>query len=295
MMPRRVESITLLWLSAAIASLVGCGPRTIESTAQANVSEVPSRIDWSDWGLTLSRIVQGERVDYRRLQEDRQPLDRFLSLVAHVGPETAPDQFADRDAKLAYAINCYNATIVRSIVALKLPARTPFDFETRYRYRIDGRLRTPDDLRRTALGLAPGDWRVMMTLCDGTLEGPPLWRRVYLPDLLDAQLTHVAREVLTSPEIVRIDHGLDKRLVLWRGLYGVKDDLIRDYEKRNQTSHATILNALGEWSNRTRREELNAAVGYAVVPMPGDDRINHFEPPPEKGGLLSIFDSLPGS
>jgi hypothetical protein len=292
-MPQPIDIIRLSMILTILA-LAGCGPRTIELKTQARPSNAAAQIDWSDWGLTLSRIVQDDRVDYRRLQEDPQPLDRFLALVARVGPETTPGQFSDRDAKLAYAINCYNATIVRSILALNLPARAPLDLENRYRFTIDGQLRTPADLRRMALELAPGDWRVPLTLCDGTLEGPPLWRRVYLPDMMDAQLTRVAKDVLMSPEILRIDHGAEKQLVFWRGLYAIKDDLIRDYERRNQTSHATLLNALGEWSNRTRREELNAAVGYAVVPMASDRRINHFEPP-KNIGLLSNLGGLPGS
>lgn len=294
---RRIEFAAIGWITA-VTALSGCGLRTIEPVTQVDATDEPATLDWSDWGLTLSRIVHDERVDYRRLQADGTPLDRFLSLVARVGPETTPDQFPDRDARLAYAINVYNATIVRSILALNrqgmLPARAPFDLESRYRFRIDGRLQTPADLRRTAVELAAGDWRVRMTLCDGTLEGPPLWRRVYLPDMLDAQLAYLTREAVISPEIVRIDHGLTKRLLLWRGLYSIKEELIRDYERRNHTTNATILNALGEWSNRTRREELNTAVGYPVAAMPGDDRINHFEPPPD-GGILSIFSSLPGS
>ncbi|HKQ47400.1 MAG TPA: DUF547 domain-containing protein [Phycisphaerae bacterium] len=278
---------------------IGCGPRTIEPVVQPTASAPPARLDWSDWGLALSRIVHEDRVDYRRLQEDPAPLDRFLAMSACVGPDSTPDQFADREARLAYAINCYNAMMVRSVLALdrqgKLPTHAPFDLESRYEFRIDGQSRSPGDLRRLAEVLAEGDWRVRLTLCDGTVEGPPLWRRVYLPEMLDAQLTYVARSALTSPEVVRIDHGLDKRLLLWRGIYEIRDGLVQDYERRHQTNQATMLNVLGEWSNRTRREELNSAIGYAVAPIPRDDRINHFEPPSEASGILSIFSGLPGS
>lgn len=298
MIRQYVKSAACPLLSVTLLMAVGCGARTIEPLEQASTSAQPVRLDWSDWGLTLSRIVHEDRVDYRRLQEDSAPLERFLSLAARVGPDTTPNQFPNREGRLAYAINTYNATMVRSVLALdrqgKLATDAPFDLESRYRFRIDGQQRTPADLRRMAEELTAGDWRVRLTLCDGTLEGPPLWRRVYLPEMLDAQLTYIARSALTSPEVVRIDHGLNKRLLLWRGIYEIHDTLIQDYERRHQTSQATMLNVLGEWSNRTRREELNTAIGYAVAPIPGDDRINHFDPPPEKGGILSIFNSLPG-
>lgn len=299
MIRQHLKSAAWPLLSILLLTVVGCGARIIEPLEQATPSAQPVQLDWSDWGLTLSRIVHEDRVDYRRLQEDPAPLERFLSLAARVGPDTASSQFSNREARLAYAINTYNATIVRSVLELdrqgKLPTHVPFNLESRYRFRIDGQLRTPSDLRQTVEGLAAGDWRVRLTLCDATLEGPPLWRRVYLPEMLDAQLAYVARSALTSPEVVRIDHGLEKRLLLWRGVYDVRDSLIQDYQRRYQTNQATIINVLGEWSNRTRREDLNSAIGYAVAPIPGDNRINHFEPPPEKGGILSIFNSLPGS
>jgi hypothetical protein len=294
-----VKSAASCWSIALPLIAVGCGARTIEPVSEPATSGAPSKLDWSDWGLTLSRIVHEDRVDYRRLREDPAPINRFLSLVARIGPNSTPDLFVDRQARMAYAINCYNATMVRSVLALdrsgKLPTHTPFDFESRYRFPIDGRLQTPADFRKTTEALAAGDWRARLTLCNATLEGPPLWRRVYLPEMLDAQLAYVARSALTSPEVVRIDHGLDKRLLLWRGIYAIKDVLIQDYQKRHQTSEATMLNVLGEWSNRTRREELNSAIGYVVAPIPSDDRINQFEPLPESDGILSIFNKLPGS
>ncbi len=296
MISRRAESIALMGF--AVAALVGCGPQTIVPAVRSG-SESPAKIDWSDWALTLSRCVRDERVDYRNLQSEGPSLDRFLLLVSRVGPETTPDQFPDRDARLAYFINCYNATIVRSVLALArkdlLPTRVPFDFEHRYRFGIDGQLRMPADLRKLVMDSAGDDWRVRLTLCDGTLEGPPLWRRVYLPEMLDAQLNFVVKSMLVSTEVVQIKHGYPERLLLWRGLSEIQDSLIRDYERQYSTTHATILNVLGHWSNRTRREELNSAIGYPVEPMPHDDRINHFEPPPDNGGFLSIFSSLPGA
>lgn len=296
MITRRIESNVMFGLAAA--ALFGCGPKTIVPAVQP-LTDSSAKIDWSDWALTLSRCVRDGRVDYRNLQTEGSALDRFLSLVARVGPETTPDQFADRNAQIAYFINCYNATIVRSVLALRrnhvLPARTPLYFEDRYQFRIDGRLRTPAELRRAVMDLAGDDWRVRMALCDGTLEGPPLWRRVYLPDMLDGQLTFVTRSVLDSPEVVQIKHGYPERLLLWRGLFENHAKMIRDYERQYATTDATILNVLGLWSNRTRREELNTAIGYPVEPMPRDDRINHFEPPPDNGGFLSIFSRFPGA
>lgn len=279
-----------VWLGAIV--LAGCTPGVITPNV-ADRSTVPTKLDWTDWGVTLSRAVQGERVDYATLMKDSAPLDRFLAMAAQVGPAKTPDQFPDRDGRLAYYINCYNASIVRSILALgrhgRIPAVAPFDLETRYRFEIDGRWRTPRDLRRRVMDLAGDDWRIRFALCNGRVTGPPLAPRPFIGGLLDGQLDHVTRMALYSPGVIRIDHGGFKQLVLWSGLYELRERLIRDYETRMGTSNATILNALGQWSNRKRRITLNSAVGYDVVPMPNDATINQVEPPPVEGSGISWF------
>jgi hypothetical protein len=268
----------LLLLAAAL--LTGCAGGTIEPVGEFIPGGAAPALDWSDWGLTLDRAVAGEKVDYARLLEDRRPLDRFLALVSRVGPQTTPAQFATQDDRLAYAINCHNATILRSVLALarggKAPSSLPWDLEGRFRFRIDGRLQTPADLRAEAESLAGSDWRVRFTLTDATMSGPPLPRTVFLGDLLDAQLSRVTRLALLAPQVVRIDHG-ENEMLLWRGLYEIRDRLIRDYESRTHAQDASILNVLCEWSDRYRREALNCAVGYEVALMPTDRRPNSVE------------------
>lgn len=281
------------------ALLGGCQGRTIELDPghRASASAAADRVDWSGWGLTLSRVVRGDRVDYERLLAGPGCLDRFLSAVSEVGPSTRPEMFADRDSRLAYAINCYNATLLRSIVELArdggVPRNVPYDLERRFRFRIDGRLQSPAELRREAEALSDGDWRVRLALCDGRETGPPLPRRVFLGGLLDAQLNEVTRSALRSACVVRIDHGVWKRLLVWEGLYELRGRLIEDYEAKLNVRGAGLLNVLLEWSDRSRREALNSAVGYAVAVMPSSPRLNALEPAPEDdGGLLSVLESI---
>lgn len=264
--------------------LSSCGPRTIQPHDDYIPASAPAPLDWTDWGLTLSRSVVNDRVNYDALLKDRQPLDRFLALVSRVGPRSCPEQFPDRDSRLAYAINCYNAATLRSVLELargdRLPPRLPLGFSDRFRFPIDGRMQTPADLRRAAERLAGNDWRAQLALCDLSSTGPPLPPHPFLADLLDGQLKQTVRRSLASPRVVQISHGEDKVLLLWRGLYEIKDPLVRDYEERTQTSGATVLSVLLEWSDRDRRETLNSAVGYKVVLMPASDGINALDPPP---------------
>lgn len=286
-------------LSASLVLFVGCGPRLVrlESAAEPVPASATPQPNWSDWGLTLSRVVVGEKVDYQALLADHQALDRFLARMGQQGPQSTPAAFGDRDSRLAYFINCHNAAVLRGVVELGakhgLPARVPGDLDSRFRFRIDGRERTPAELRREALDLAGDDWRVRLVLYDARSVGPPLPRHPFSGDLLDAQLNETTRSALASSRVVRIDHGEAKRLLIWQGLYPLRDRLVQDWEQRSRTRGATLLNVLLTWADRPQREVLNTAIGYRVAPMPADDRLDSLTaPPPSKSGLAAVLQSI---
>lgn len=288
------KPIQILFTNAVLALIPGCIGGVIEPKFQNPSASEPTQIDWSGWGLTLSRSVVKGRVDYAKIIKNHEPLDRFLWVVARVGPGTTPQQFPDRESKLAYAINCYNATILRSTLELAdrngLPYRVPWNLATRFRFRIDGTLQTPADIRKRIDTLADDDFRIQLVLCDARRDSPPLPPRAFLPEMLDAQLSLAAREALCEPQVVTIDHGVEKRLLLGRTLFAMREKLVEDYEQRYRTSPATILNVLCEWSGHERRITLNSAIGYDVAPVPADDRLNGLElPTPRKLGDLTFF------
>jgi hypothetical protein len=269
----------------------------LNSTAESVPIVATSQPDWSDWGRTLSRVVVGEKVDYEALLADHQALDRFLARMGRQGPQSTPAAFADCDSRLAYFINCHNAAVLRSVLELAiergLPARVPGDLDSRFRFPIDGRAQTPAELRRAAMDLAGDDWRVRLALYDARSVGPPLPRHPFMGDLLDAQLNETTRSVLASPRVVRIDHGEAKRLLIWRGLYPLRDRLVQDHEQRVKTRGATLLNVLLDWSDRPRREVLNTAIGYQVAVMPEDDRLDSLAAPtPSKSRLAGVLRSI---
>ena len=284
-----------LALAAVCSALSGCvnGPVNLKYTGAPPKSL--EQMDWSGWGLTLGRCVVNGLVDYSKLAEDHAALDNFLFLAGRYGPNRTPPLFPTRDHSLAYAINCYNATVVRSVLAIhektgRLPSVLPIGFARRFTFVIDGRPQTPADLRTTALRLAQYDVRVELVLCDARRDGPPIPPRVFLPDLLDAQLTLAARNALTAPQVVGLDHGAPKQLLLWSGLYRRRAELIAVYENRYQTRGASMINVLCDWSGHQRRITLNSAVGYVVAPAPADARLNDVVvPPPRMLGELTFF------
>lgn len=286
-------------LMVFLGAVAGCMPRTVQIEAPPGVSagEAPAEMDWSDWGLTLSRVVVGDRVDFAALVRDHQPLDRFLFRVSRLGPTTTPDHFPDRPSRLAYFINCHNAVVLRGVVEVarqgRPPARVPEDLETVLRFAVDGRWQSAADLRRAAESLAGNDWRVSLTLFGAGQSGPPLWPRVFLGEMLDAQLNNATRSALQSPQVVRVEHGEEKRLVVWSGIFGIKDRLVRDYEERLGARNATLFNVLLEWADEPQRRILNGAVGYSIVPMLADLTLNDVQPAPtQEKGLSAVLRSI---
>lgn len=56
------------------------------------------------------------RVNYKALAKDRDTLDQLLATMAHISPETHPQSFPDQQARLAYWINAYNASVLRAVL-----------------------------------------------------------------------------------------------------------------------------------------------------------------------------------
>lgn len=266
--------------SVLIASAAGCIPTNVSFNAESleispdDHARWTDRVDWSDWGAYLSAAVAGYEIDAAAAAEKQARLERFLVMLAEIGPTRTPRLFTSREAKLAYCINAYNASI--QFVNLELTRNGPpgalraAQRENLYAFNIDGARRTPADLRREALKLAGDDWRVELALSDGRAIGPPLWRRPYLGDMLDGQLDDAVRRAIASPRVVAMSHVEVKRLKLGWGLYEIRDQMVADYEARTGAKGAAVLNALLYWADPLRRAELQGAVGYPIGLMRDD-------------------------
>lgn len=274
--PHRDRCRKACHLASVLAAFsIGCIPTNVSFNAESlkvspdERARWTDRIDWSDWGAYLSAAVVGYEIDAAAAKEKQARLERFLHMLAEIGPSRTPRLFTSREAKLAYFINAYNASIQFANLDLTRDgppgALRAVQREKLYAFNIDGARRTPADLRREALKLAGDDWRVRFALSDGRAVGPPLWRRPYLGDMLDGQLDDAVRRAIATPRVVAMSHTDVKRLELWWGLYEIRDRMVADYEARTGAKGAAVLNALLHWAEPLRRAALQGAVGYPIV------------------------------
>ena len=75
--------------------------------------------DKFDYGLLdslLNKYVDGEKVNYKGLVNEKENLFRFTEQLAKISPDSHQELFITRNEKLAYWINAYNAYILQTIV-----------------------------------------------------------------------------------------------------------------------------------------------------------------------------------
>lgn len=289
-----IRTAILSTACAAILTLGACGPSTPrapgpvsqqEATPQPTPDAIDastpftddeiqaSPIDWSDYGLLLSRVSANGKVDRKALRKSRSQVDRMLTKLESSGPASRPSQYATSAARTTYYLNAANLAVLSEMcdaVQNRTATHWRLTPNSARRFRIDGTQHTVFSLRSMAMASAGPDWRARFALFSGRAEGPLLWHRVLLPDMLDVQLDEIIRIAMKSTRVVRPDFGEYKRLLVCHELFEIRGALIADYERRLGTTGASLINAILEWMDDFDRQTINAAIGYPVEVLPED-------------------------
>ena len=166
----------------------------------------------------LDIYVRDGLVYYRALKEERGKFDRYVQALGETGAETLKGWTPDR--QLAFWINAYNAFVLRTVIdrypirgsAPEYPANSirqiPGAFE-RGTFRAGGRMLTLDAIEKDVIG-GFGDPRALLALGRGAIGGRRLKSEAYTSDRLDAQLTTMTSELVTSRELVFVDAANDR-------------------------------------------------------------------------------------
>ena len=117
---------------------------------------------------TLTRYVTSDgRVRYAELKANLAPLAEFVRQIGEVSPDSHPQLFPARQAKLAYWINTYNALVLwatardypqKKARLESLLGRARFFY--REKFRVGGRQRTLSDIEDNSLRTGFQDARI---------------------------------------------------------------------------------------------------------------------------------------
>lgn len=230
----------------------------------------------ADWSAVLERFVDDRgRVDYAALARDRTTLDRYLSSLEPVSPDSSSALFATRADQLAYWINAYNAAVIAGV--LDRGVDTPsvwgdglfgIGFFTVDRVRLGGRLMSLKSLEDDIVRARFRDPRVHAALNCASIGCPRLPRRAFEGATLDADLDAAMREFVAEARNCRVD--LVARTVWLSKIFDWFKDDFDAFEKERGTAGSTVIN----YVNRYRADDAPIPAGLRVRFLGYDKRLN---------------------
>lgn len=161
----------------------------------------------------LKKRVKDGRVDYRAIEkEDLPALDAYLDSVAKTKlPE-------ERNAKIGFLIDAYNALVIRSVIANKRP-RSVLDvkgFFNEQKHTVAGQQVTLDDLEKKVLNPFAKDPRTHFVLVCGAVGCPILESEPFAGSDTDRRMDGATRRYLTSPAGAQVAEGALKLSMIFK-------------------------------------------------------------------------------
>jgi uncharacterized membrane protein YdjX (TVP38/TMEM64 family) len=189
--------------------------------------------DPRDFTTVLEGVVEGDRVDYERLQRQREGLDAYLERLAAVDPAVLAT--APAEARLAFWINAYNACMMRLVsdhypiekasglldrlknTVAGRPVNSVWQIDDvfgREHCEVAGEPRSQDEIEHEIIR-PMGDPRIHFAINCAAVSCPSLAREAYTAEALDRQLDRQVRRFVDDPRhltVERTDDGPVLRL-----------------------------------------------------------------------------------
>jgi len=95
----------------------GCTSINPDSDYLEQLQSTTYSFSYEKYNNVLNRFVNNKGfVDYRALQQNRSDIDHFYAQIAVFSPDNHSNLFETEDARLAYWINSYNASVILAVV-----------------------------------------------------------------------------------------------------------------------------------------------------------------------------------
>ena len=196
-------------MAAMVCLAVGAAPAA--AGAQEADAPLTAANVWARYGALLRAVVRGDGVDYAALRARLGELRAIHEWLGDNGPTRTPGAFATADARKAYWLNAYNATVLRGVAEAPPTMRNVLTylpdggFFRARRWRLDGREMTLDAVENREVRPVFRDPRVHVALNCAARSCPPLYAGAYVPAALDRQLDALARGYVNAAGAVAVD------------------------------------------------------------------------------------------
>jgi hypothetical protein len=163
------------------------------------------------WTKVLVRYVDDSgRIDFDALSRDHVDLDRVVAFVAAVGPVSQPQRFPDRQLRLAFYINAYNALAMYGVIQAGVPESlgglTKLTFFYLRTFTVGGESISLHKFENDVIRPL-GEERVHFALNCMVVSCPRLPRAAFTAAALDGQLDLAARAFIADTRNVWVDHA----------------------------------------------------------------------------------------
>ncbi len=208
------ESLVLPALAVLLVACATVGPPAPSSPP------VGAGFSHADFEAFLRRHVDEEgRLDYAAVASDRTDLDRYLTQLAGVSPDSDPERFpTDRD-RLAYWLNAYNASVISLVlahypIASVMDVRPPLPFRflpsgagffVFHRVMLGGRRVTLYGLEHRIIRRRFQDPRIHFALNCASRGCPRLPATAFSSTALEKQLESESRSFVADEQNARVD------------------------------------------------------------------------------------------
>jgi Protein of unknown function, DUF547 len=231
-----------------------------------------------DYAEVLKEYVDSSgRVDYERLKNNRQKLDKFNAAIGSVSSATY-ESWTDEE-KIAFLINAYNSLTLEAIID-NYPTKSIRDIPgvwDRKKFKVVGQEMTLNDIEHEILRKKFNEPRIHMALVCASIGCPKLKTEPYTGEKLNAQLDEQTRVFLAIPDNFRIDRD-SKRVYVSSILKWFGEDFEKSYGKKANFANlngkeTAFINFISQYLSPAEREYLTQG-GYRVSYLDYDWSLN---------------------
>ena len=234
------------------------------------------------------RYVDGAgRVDYARLRDNPDNLDRYYRLLATYSPDSHSDLFPTEVSRLAYWINAYNAAVLKTVLEY-YPIATVSDVEPPkllffmsdrsgffyfQKLEFGGEEINLYDLEHDIVRKRFADPRIHFALNCASLGCPRLPQRAFSAENLEAELESETRRFVNEERNVRIDH--EQQVIHLSSIFSWYDsDFLDWYGQRYPKPEPALLDYISLYLPSEKAAGLTASASYEIRVIPYDWGLN---------------------
>ncbi|MBI4372833.1 MAG: DUF547 domain-containing protein [Candidatus Omnitrophica bacterium] len=236
--------------------------------------------DHSKWGRILKTYVHDGLVDYKGLLQARSELDDYLKELENISIETLAE--ANREERIAFWINLYNASVIRMMLneyPIASLSDIPAAFDIRTIRAID-EFFSLAELRDQVLRKGFKDERILTALTSARMDSPKLMPEALQGKTLDAQLDRSAERFVEDDERNQIKVG-EKKIFLSPLFRIFEDDFLLNYSSKTGPSkfsdaEAAVISFILHYLRDSEKRLFLDRGRYQVAYLPEDPRLNEW-------------------